>query len=79
MSRPLIGITCYVESARWGPWDTRAALIPYGYVRMVEQAGGRAVISISASNGWAAMFMSISRARARPVERVVRPRSASEA
>ena len=44
MSRPLIGITCYVEPARWGAWDTRAALIPYSYVRMVEQAGGRAVI-----------------------------------
>lgn len=44
MTRPLIGITCYVEQARWGVWDTPAALIPYSYVRMVEQAGGQAVI-----------------------------------
>jgi putative glutamine amidotransferase len=42
--RPVIGITCYVEPARWGVWDTRAALIPLSYVRMVQEAGGRAVI-----------------------------------
>jgi putative glutamine amidotransferase len=42
--RPLIGITCYVERARWNDWDTPAALIPHTYVRAVEQAGGRPVI-----------------------------------
>jgi len=42
--RPLIGITCYVEQARWGVWDMPAALVPYSYVRAVEAAGGRAVV-----------------------------------
>ena len=44
MARPVIGITTYVERARWGAWDTEAALVPYDYVRAVEQAGGRAVL-----------------------------------
>ena len=42
--RPLIGITSYVEQARWGVWDTTAALVPYAYVRQVEDAGGRAIV-----------------------------------
>lgn len=42
--RPLIGITCYVEQARWGVWDMPAALVPYSYVRAVEAAGGRAIV-----------------------------------
>ncbi|MEO6712105.1 MAG: gamma-glutamyl-gamma-aminobutyrate hydrolase family protein [Mycobacteriales bacterium] len=42
--RPVIGITTYVEQARWGVWDTTAALLPYSYVRAVEAAGGRAVL-----------------------------------
>lgn len=42
--RPVIGITTYVEQARWGVWDTTAALLPYAYVRHVEAAGGRAVL-----------------------------------
>jgi putative glutamine amidotransferase len=40
----MIGITSYVEPARWGVWDARAVLLPETYVRMVHQAGGRAVI-----------------------------------
>jgi len=42
--RPLIGITSYVEQARWGVWDTTAALVPYSYVRQVESAGGTVVL-----------------------------------
>ena len=42
--RPLIGITCYVEQARWSDWDTPTALIPYTYVRAVEHAAGRPMI-----------------------------------
>jgi putative glutamine amidotransferase len=41
---PLIGITSYVEQARWGVWDQRAVLIPESYVTMVHEAGGRAVV-----------------------------------
>ena len=44
MSRPLIGITTYVEPASWGHWQLDAALIPYDYVRSVEAAGGRALL-----------------------------------
>jgi putative glutamine amidotransferase len=42
--RPLIGITTYLDSARWGVWETQAALVPYSYVAAVQQAGGRAVL-----------------------------------
>ncbi len=44
MKRPLIGITAYVEPARWGVWDMRAVLIPESYVLVVNAAGGRAVV-----------------------------------
>ena len=43
-TRPVIGITTYVEPARWGHWELDAALIPYDYVRGVERAGGRALL-----------------------------------
>lgn len=39
MTRPVIGITCYEEPARWGSWDTVAALVPASYVRSLERAG----------------------------------------
>jgi putative glutamine amidotransferase len=42
--RPLIGITCYVEQAAWGPWSVPAALVPLSYVRAIEHAGGRAML-----------------------------------
>lgn len=44
MNRPVIGITSYVERARWGVWDTDAALIPYPYVLVVRGAGAYPVI-----------------------------------
>jgi gamma-glutamyl-gamma-aminobutyrate hydrolase PuuD len=44
MSRPVVGITTYVTSARWGYWDTEAALVPAAYVRAIELAGGRPVL-----------------------------------
>lgn len=42
--RPVVGITTYVASARWGPWDQEAVLTPLGYVDAVDRAGGRAVL-----------------------------------
>jgi gamma-glutamyl-gamma-aminobutyrate hydrolase PuuD len=42
--RPVVGITAYVEPARWGHWELEAALIPYGYVQGIERAGGRALL-----------------------------------
>jgi putative glutamine amidotransferase len=45
VARPVIGITAYAEpSVRWGVWDVPAAVIPLAYVKMVEAAGGRALL-----------------------------------
>ena len=44
-SRPIIGITCYVEDAVRGVWESMPhALLPYSYVAKVERAGGIAVL-----------------------------------
>jgi putative glutamine amidotransferase len=50
-SRPRIGISSYVENARWGHWTQVAALVPYAYVRAVESAGGRAFMLPPSSDG----------------------------
>jgi putative glutamine amidotransferase len=42
--RPVVGITSYVEQARWGVWDLPAVVLPFRYVERVEAAGGRAVV-----------------------------------
>lgn len=44
MSRPLIGITAYIETASWGVWQMRAVLVPENYVLMVNEAGGHAIV-----------------------------------
>ena len=44
MSRPIIGITTYLTSARFGVWEEDSALIPAAYVRAIEAAGGRALL-----------------------------------
>ncbi len=45
MSRPVIGITSYVEPASWAAWtDVPAALVPHGVRRHVHEAGGLAVV-----------------------------------
>ncbi|MFE2375886.1 gamma-glutamyl-gamma-aminobutyrate hydrolase family protein [Streptomyces sp. NPDC059398] len=44
MSKPLIGVTTYLEPAQWGVWDMPAALLPAGYPRLVQAAGGIAVL-----------------------------------
>jgi gamma-glutamyl-gamma-aminobutyrate hydrolase PuuD len=51
MSRPLVGITTYVEPASWGHWQLDAALIPYDYVRAVERAGARAMLVPPSTDG----------------------------
>ncbi len=44
-SRPLIGVTSYVEPASWSVWrNVPAALVPYRYVRQVRRSGGIAVM-----------------------------------
>ncbi|WP_225098261.1 gamma-glutamyl-gamma-aminobutyrate hydrolase family protein [Streptomyces sp. CoH27] len=43
--RPLIGISTYLESGtRWGVWELDAALLPVGYPRLVQRAGGLAAM-----------------------------------
>lgn len=45
MTKPLIGITTYLEdTARWGVWRTPAALLPVGYHQLVQRAGGLAAL-----------------------------------
>ncbi|MFH9661364.1 gamma-glutamyl-gamma-aminobutyrate hydrolase family protein [Streptomyces sp. NPDC017248] len=44
-ARPLIGVSTYLESgARWGVWELEAALLPAGYPRLVQRAGGLAAM-----------------------------------
>ncbi|MFI6179622.1 gamma-glutamyl-gamma-aminobutyrate hydrolase family protein [Nonomuraea sp. NPDC051191] len=44
MSRPLIGITAYLEAARWGDWVREAVLSPPSYAKAIERAGGAPVV-----------------------------------
>ncbi|MFF5480583.1 gamma-glutamyl-gamma-aminobutyrate hydrolase family protein [Streptomyces sp. NPDC012935] len=45
VGRPLIGVSTYLESgARWGVWELEAALLPVGYPRLVQRAGGLAAM-----------------------------------
>ncbi|MEV0147350.1 MULTISPECIES: gamma-glutamyl-gamma-aminobutyrate hydrolase family protein [unclassified Nonomuraea] len=44
MSRPVIGITTYVEPARYTVWELEAALLPFMYVEQVVRAGGQPVL-----------------------------------
>lgn len=43
-SKPLIGLSTYVEQAKWGVWDVPAALLPRSYVDSVVNAGGVPVL-----------------------------------
>ncbi|MFI7414527.1 gamma-glutamyl-gamma-aminobutyrate hydrolase family protein [Streptomyces sp. NPDC049627] len=41
----MIGVSTYLESgARWGVWELEAALLPAGYPRLVQRAGGLAAM-----------------------------------
>ena len=43
-SRPVIGICTPLETAAWGLWRERAALVPFTYVTAVQSAGGIALL-----------------------------------
>jgi putative glutamine amidotransferase len=43
-ARPVVGITAYIETAKWGVWDQPAVVLPHSYVLGVEAAGARAVV-----------------------------------
>ena len=51
MGRPVVGITTYVAPAKWGAWDVEAALVPADYVRVIEAAGGRALLVPPSADG----------------------------
>ena len=42
--RPVIGLTTYLEQARQGVWDVRAAFLPQQYFDSVTSSGGVAVL-----------------------------------
>jgi len=45
MSRPIVGITSYVEPASWGPWrDVPIAFIHERYVKVINAVGARCVV-----------------------------------
>ena len=44
MNQPVIGLTSYLEPAKWGAWDQPAALIPWNYVNKLQSAGATVVI-----------------------------------
>jgi len=41
---PVIGISCYLQRARWSSWDDEAILLPRRYADKVAQAGGLPVL-----------------------------------
>lgn len=43
-SKPVIGITSYLQTAKWGVWDSVAAILPFDYVREVAAAGACPVL-----------------------------------
>ncbi|GAA2519532.1 gamma-glutamyl-gamma-aminobutyrate hydrolase family protein [Streptomyces gobitricini] len=43
-AKPLIGVTTYLDPAKWGVWEMRAALLPETYPRLVQAAGGIAAM-----------------------------------
>ncbi len=42
--RPVIGVSCYGERARWGAWDVDAVVLHRDYVRSLEAAGAAVVV-----------------------------------
>jgi gamma-glutamyl-gamma-aminobutyrate hydrolase PuuD len=54
-SKPVIGISTYVENARWGVWDTSAVLLPRSYVDALVKAGGVPVLLPSVGNDTSAL------------------------
>jgi len=44
MNQPVIGLTSYLEPAKWGAWNQPAALIPWNYVNKLQAAGAAVVI-----------------------------------
>ncbi len=41
---PVVGLTCYLEPAKWGAWELPAALIPEWYVDLLRAGGAEVVL-----------------------------------
>jgi putative glutamine amidotransferase len=44
MTRPVIGVTCYLEPAQWGAWSLPAAVLPKWYLDLFDEAGADIVL-----------------------------------
>ena len=44
MSSVIVGVSSYLEPARWGAWDTRAVLLQEQYVNALRIAGAIPVV-----------------------------------
>jgi putative glutamine amidotransferase len=44
MSATVVGLSCYLEPARWGAWELPAALLPQWYVDLFQSAGATVVL-----------------------------------
>ena len=44
MPATVIGLSCYLEPARWGAWELPAALLPQWYVDLFQSAGATVVL-----------------------------------
>ncbi len=42
--RPVVGVSCYLEPARWGAWDQPAVLLHEQYVTALRDAGAAVVV-----------------------------------
>ena len=42
--RPVIGVSCYGERARWGAWDVDAVVLHRAYVTALESSGAAVVL-----------------------------------
>jgi putative glutamine amidotransferase len=42
--RPVIGVSCYGERARWGAWDIDAVVLHRDYVRSLEAVGAAVIL-----------------------------------
>lgn len=43
-SPPVVGLSTYLEPARWGAWELRAALIPEWYIDLLRAAGAEVLL-----------------------------------
>jgi len=58
-SKPLIGLTTYLEQAKFGVWDTETALLHGVYVESVVRAGGIPVLLPPVGDGFAELVSAV--------------------